>query len=108
LIILALVFAPFYFRTRISTLPEFLEKRYSPVARSLLAFMFIMSALLIHIGISLYAGAAVFQQFFGLGRDGRLHRGRWVEGGGGDRDDSGGDPAGGGRCRHAAGAVQPA
>jgi Na+/proline symporter len=36
------------------------------VARSLLAFMFIMSALLIHIGISLYAGAAVFQQFFGI------------------------------------------
>jgi len=66
LIILALVFAPFYFRTRISTLPEFLEKRYSPVARSLLAVMFIMSALLIHIGISLYAGAAVFQQFFGI------------------------------------------
>jgi SSS family solute:Na+ symporter len=66
LIILALVFAPFYFRTRISTLPEFLEKRYSPVARTLLAIMFIMSALLIHIGISLYAGAAVFQQFFGI------------------------------------------
>jgi SSS family solute:Na+ symporter len=66
LIILALVFAPFYFRTRISTLPEFLEKRYSPVARTLLAVMFIMSALLIHIGISLYAGAAVFQQFFGI------------------------------------------
>lgn len=66
LIILALVFAPFYFRTRISTLPEFLEKRYSPAARSLLAVMFIMSALLIHIGISLYAGAAVFQQFFGI------------------------------------------
>ena len=66
LIILALVFAPFYFRARISTLPEFLEKRYSPVARVLLAVMFIMSALLIHIGISLYAGAAVFQQFFGI------------------------------------------
>jgi SSS family solute:Na+ symporter len=66
LMILALVFAPFYFRSRISTLPEFLEKRYSPVARSILAFMFIMSALLIHIGISLYAGAAVFHEFFGI------------------------------------------
>ena len=66
LIILALVFAPFYFRTRISTLQEFLEKRYSQVARTLLAVMFIMSALLIHIGISLYAGAAVFQQFLGI------------------------------------------
>ena len=30
LILLSLVFAPFYFRSKISTLPEFLEKRYSP------------------------------------------------------------------------------
>src|SRR3981081_76796 len=28
LILLALVFAPFYFRSRLSTLPEFLERRY--------------------------------------------------------------------------------
>ena len=37
LIILALFFAPFYFRNKISTLPEFLEKRYGPKSRSLLA-----------------------------------------------------------------------
>ncbi len=67
LILLSLVFAPFYFRSRISTLPEFLEKRYSPASRSLLAFMAILAALFIHIGMSLYAGAAVFQQFFGVG-----------------------------------------
>lgn len=66
LILLGLVFAPFYFRNRISTLPEFLEKRYSPGARSFLAFMAILGALFIHIGMSLYAGAAVFQQFFGI------------------------------------------
>jgi solute:Na+ symporter, SSS family len=67
LILLSLVFAPFYFRSKISTLPEFLEKRYSPASRSLLAFMAILAALFIHIGMSLYAGAAVFQQFFGVG-----------------------------------------
>jgi solute:Na+ symporter, SSS family len=67
LILLSLVFAPFYFRSKISTLPEFLEKRYSPASRSLLAFMGILAALFIHIGMSLYAGAAVFQQFFGVG-----------------------------------------
>jgi SSS family solute:Na+ symporter len=66
LILLSLVFAPFYFRTHIATLPEFLERRYSPASRSFLAFMAIVAALFIHIGMSLYAGAAVFQRFFGI------------------------------------------
>ena len=66
LVLLGLVFAPFYFRSRISTLPEFLEKRYGPGARVMLAFMAILAALFIHIGMSLYAGAAVFRQFFGI------------------------------------------
>ena len=66
LVLLALVFAPFYFRCHLSTLPEYLEKRYSPLARSIMAVMAISAALLIHIGISLYAGAAVFEAFFGF------------------------------------------
>ena len=66
LILLGLVFAPFYFKSRISTLPEFLERRYSRGSRMVLAFMAIVAALFIHIGMSLYAGAAVFKQFFGI------------------------------------------
>jgi len=66
LIILGLVFAPFYFKSRISTLPEFLEKRYSPEARTFLAFVAITGALLIHIGISLFAGAKLFESFLGI------------------------------------------
>ncbi len=66
LIILSLVFAPFYFRNRIQTLPEYMERRFGPSARSFLAFMGILGALFIHIGISLYAGAKVFEQFFGI------------------------------------------
>lgn len=66
LIILALVFAPFYFKTRISTLPEFLEKRYSRGARMIVAIMAIVAALFIHIGMSIYAGAIVFKTFFGI------------------------------------------
>jgi SSS family solute:Na+ symporter len=66
LIVLGLVFAPFYFRSKLSTLPEYLERRYCPTARTILAFIFIMSALLVHIGISLYAGAKVLEEFFGL------------------------------------------
>ena len=64
LVLLALVFVPFYFKSRISTLPEFLERRYSPLCRSLMACMAILSALLIHIGFTLFAGATVFKQFF--------------------------------------------
>jgi len=66
LILLGLVFAPFYFKSKISTLPEFLEKRYGPTARTILAFIAIIGALFVHIGMSLYAGAVVFHAFFGI------------------------------------------
>ena len=66
LVILSLFFAPFYFRNKIETLPEYLERRFNAAARSFLAFMAILGALFIHIGMSLYAGATVFQQFFGV------------------------------------------
>ncbi|MBN1342996.1 MAG: sodium:solute symporter [Phycisphaerae bacterium] len=67
LILLGLVFAPFYFRNKVSTLPEYLEKRFGVASRAFLAFMAIVGALFIHIGMSLYAGAAIFEQFFGIG-----------------------------------------
>lgn len=66
LVMLSLFFAPFYFRNRIETLPEYLERRFNAAARSFLAFMAILGALFIHIGMSLYAGATVFEQFFGI------------------------------------------
>ena len=68
LILLGLVFAPFYFRNKISTLPEFLERRYSGASRSFLAVLAIFGALFMHIGISLYAGAVVFETFFGINK----------------------------------------
>ena len=66
LILLGIVFAPFYFRSSISTLPEYVEKRYGAGARTFLAGIFILSALLVHIGISLYSGAKVLEEFFGI------------------------------------------
>jgi len=66
LILLGLIFAPFYIKTQIATLPEFLEKRYGPASRTFLAFMGILAALFIHMGMSLYAGAVVFEAFFGI------------------------------------------
>ncbi|WP_430932138.1 sodium:solute symporter [Saccharicrinis sp. 156] len=66
LILLGLIFAPFYFKSKISTLPEFLEKRYDSRSRTVLAFIAIIGALFVHIGMSLYAGAVVFETFFGI------------------------------------------
>jgi SSS family solute:Na+ symporter len=66
LIILALFFAPFYIRSRVTTLPDFLEKRYSRASRDWLSLLSMVSAVFIHIGFSLYAGAIVLEGLFGL------------------------------------------
>ena len=66
LMLLALIFAPFYINSRVSTLPEFMERRYCPQARTFLAVIGLLGALLIHIGISLFAAAKVFESFLGV------------------------------------------
>ncbi len=68
LIILALFFAPFYIRSNVTTLPDFLEKRYSRASRDWLALLSIISAIFIHIGFSLYAGAVVLEGMFGINK----------------------------------------
>lgn len=66
LILLALLFAPFYIRSNVQTLPEFMERRYCPQARTCLAIVGLLGALLIHIGISLFAAARLFESFLGV------------------------------------------
>lgn len=66
LLILAFLFVPFYLRTKITTLPEFLEKRYDQRSRVVLAIFSILAALFMHIGVSFYAGAVVFEEVFGI------------------------------------------
>ncbi len=68
LIALSLFFAPFYIRSRVATLPDFLEKRYSRASRNWLAGMSIISAVFIHIGFSLYTGAVVLEGLFGINK----------------------------------------
>ena len=66
LIVLALFFAPFYLKSRIATLPDFLEKRYCGTCRNWLAGLSIVSAVFIHIGFTLYTGALVIKVLFGI------------------------------------------
>jgi SSS family solute:Na+ symporter len=66
LIVLSLFFAPFYIRSRVATLPDFLEKRYNRACRDWLAVLSIISAVFIHIGFSLFTGALVLKGMFGI------------------------------------------
>ncbi|HMI20560.1 MAG TPA: sodium/solute symporter [Sphingomonas sp.] len=66
LILLALIFAPFYIRSGVQTLPEYMERRYAPSARTFLAVIGLLGALLVHIGISLFAAAKLFESFLGV------------------------------------------
>lgn len=66
LIVLSLFFVPFYIRAKVTTLPDFLEKRYNGTCRDILAVISVFSAIFIHIGFSLYTGGVVLQGMFGV------------------------------------------
>lgn len=67
LILLALFFVPFYIRTGVTTLPDFLERRYDRACRDWLAGISVLSAIIVHIAFSLLAGGIVLQTLFGVG-----------------------------------------
>jgi SSS family solute:Na+ symporter len=63
---LVFLFLPFYIQNKIYTVPEFLEKRFSPGVRlTFSAFMMILSVLT-KISISLWAASVVFSKLFGM------------------------------------------
>ena len=66
LVMLGLLFAPFYIRSRVATLPDFLERRYSRACRDWLAVLSMVSAVTIHIGFSFLTGGKVLEALFGM------------------------------------------
>ena len=66
LVILAIFFVPFYIRSRVTTLPDFLQKRYNNKCRIFHVVIVIVSAIFIHTGFALFAGAKVLEGLFGM------------------------------------------
>ncbi|WP_316823107.1 sodium:solute symporter [Pedobacter gandavensis] len=66
LILLSLFFVPFYIKSGVATLPDFLEKRYDRSSRDWLAIISVFSAIIIHIAFSMLAGGIVLKTLFGL------------------------------------------
>jgi SSS family solute:Na+ symporter len=60
------VFLPYYVRTGLYTMPEFLERRYSPVCRYIFAVVLVIGYVAAIIAGSLYAGGVMLESIFGL------------------------------------------
>jgi len=61
LILFGWVFVPFYMRTGVYTMPEFLEKRYSRACRNYLSIVSILAYIITKISLIIFAGALVFE-----------------------------------------------
>lgn len=66
LILLGWLFVPFYLRSGVFTMPEFLERRYSPAARWYLAIISIVGYVLTKISVTIAAGGIVFVALMGI------------------------------------------
>jgi SSS family solute:Na+ symporter len=66
LIALSLFFVPFYIRAKVSTLPDFLEKRYCGECRNWLAGLSMLTAIIFNIVFPLSSGWLVLHGVFGM------------------------------------------
>ncbi len=61
MIMLAWIFVPFYYRSQVFTMPEFLERRFSSQARWILSLVSLVAYVFTKVSVTVYAGALVFQ-----------------------------------------------
>lgn len=62
---LAWVFVPFYLRSGVFTMPEFLERRYGPACRWYLMTVSVLAYIFTKVSVSLYAGSVLLKQLAG-------------------------------------------
>src|SRR5512133_1808063 len=60
LLVLAWVFVPFYMRSMVFTMPEFLERRFSTGSRYVLSLVSIVTFIVSKIAVGIFAGGVVF------------------------------------------------
>jgi len=60
LLVLGWVMVPFYARSLVYTMPEFLERRFSPAARSVLSIISLVAYVLTKLAVGIFAGGVVF------------------------------------------------
>jgi len=66
ILVLGWVFVPFYDRIKVFTMPEYLERRFDPAARSVLSIISLVSYVLTKVAVTVYSGGVVFGTVFGI------------------------------------------
>jgi SSS family solute:Na+ symporter len=66
-LILGWVFVPFYLRSNVYTMPEFLERRYNRACRTYLASISLIAYIFTKIAVAIFAGAIVLKAVLGWG-----------------------------------------
>ncbi len=66
LILYGKFFLPYYLKSRIQTMPEFLETRYSSQVRMVFAVISLIGYVFIELAVVLYTGSLAIQSIFGL------------------------------------------
>jgi SSS family solute:Na+ symporter len=61
MVLLAWVFVPFYYRSGVFTMPEFLERRFSSKTRWVLSIVSLIAYVFTKVSVTVYAGALVFK-----------------------------------------------
>ncbi|MEZ5401325.1 MAG: sodium:solute symporter [Bryobacteraceae bacterium] len=61
MLLLAWVFVPFYYRSGVFTMPEFLERRFDSKTRWVLSVVSLVAYVFTKVSVTIYAGAIVFQ-----------------------------------------------
>jgi len=64
MIVAALIFVPLYLRSRITTIPEFLAKRFDRRSQVFFSAVTVIMSIVVEMAGGLYAGAIVMQAFF--------------------------------------------
>src|SRR3954469_23514735 len=64
LLVLGWVFVPFYMRSQVFTMPEFLERRFSTSSRYILSIISIVTFIVSKIAVGIFAGGVVFGTLF--------------------------------------------
>ena len=66
ILVLGWLFVPFYARSQVYTMPEFLEKRYCAGARAMLSVISLISYVLTKVAVTVFAGGTVFKTVLGI------------------------------------------
>lgn len=61
LLVLGWVMGPFFMRSKVFTMPEFLERRFTPQARTILSLISLFAYILTKIAVGIFAGGVVFR-----------------------------------------------